>query len=387
MGTLETSKPGTVAAGLILELEMPNNNALFNAVIAGITGGVEARWLTKQNASDYTAFKNTCLVIATLIDSKIESIADISPGAIRMMQSICQGVFSKRYPQSLVESDYNPIANAIVALWSSSTESIDVRETPPGFSFSPTSWEIWDDFHNPTAGTGTTTGNGSGGVGDTNWNYQNSGSAASITSSTNTMLQIEGMIEQDSPSGAGITRLFRTQPSSNTMLFRYFKRFRMNVSLRAGMGNENRRCRIGITQSFAQGNPFPATDFFFFWFEPTILGNTNWHVTSRGDSGTIVTVDTGIQANKGDSGGSTTYFELLDIQQTEVGVWVASLYDSNLVIPDYQQTFITDVPNPDSPCGLGTEVNHNNSGTSSTVHIDWANIKFSGMPRLGQIGS
>lgn len=96
---------------------MANNPLLLNACMAGLTGGMQQRWLTQQSEDDYTQFRNTVLLIAVEVDAAIPTLANVSPSDMQLMQSIAQGVFAGRYAKAVV--DFEDIARSISALFQS----------------------------------------------------------------------------------------------------------------------------------------------------------------------------------------------------------------------------------------------------------------------------
>jgi len=91
-----------------------NNPQLYNAAVAGLTGGMQERWL--KSASSYVSFQAFVNTIATEIDAQI---ATTTPGQpqIDLLQSIIQGVFANRYPTSSTAGAYTDIATSIAALY------------------------------------------------------------------------------------------------------------------------------------------------------------------------------------------------------------------------------------------------------------------------------
>lgn len=99
---------------------MANNNAIYNAVIAGAGGANQERWIQSSDASSYSTFKTAVESIATAVDALIPA-GTISASEQTLMQSICQGVFANRYPQA---QNYTAVALAIVALYTSLSASL-----------------------------------------------------------------------------------------------------------------------------------------------------------------------------------------------------------------------------------------------------------------------
>ncbi len=92
-----------------------NNPLLYNACLAGLTGGMQQRWITQHNAADYIAFRNSAVIVAASVDAAIATYAASSSDA-QLLQSIAQGVFAERYAQA--QTDWSVIATSIAALFS-----------------------------------------------------------------------------------------------------------------------------------------------------------------------------------------------------------------------------------------------------------------------------
>src|SRR5688572_3212527 len=98
---------------------MANNPALFNAIIAGITGGNQDRWTSENPETDYTVFQAVVTVIALDIDALIPPIpGGASYAQARLMQSICHGVFTDRSAEFL-RHEYPTVLSNIVSLFNS----------------------------------------------------------------------------------------------------------------------------------------------------------------------------------------------------------------------------------------------------------------------------
>lgn len=111
---------------------MANNPPLYNAVIAGITGGSQQRWITDTDSASYNDFQTMVNAVASAVDDAIP----VQPGGVTvaeaaLMQSITGGVFADRYPISDDPSNYDSIASAIVALYQEMAGSLDPS---PSFS-------------------------------------------------------------------------------------------------------------------------------------------------------------------------------------------------------------------------------------------------------------
>ena len=108
-----------------------NNPALYNAVIAGTTGGAQDRWITQDLATDYSNFRAAVLAVASSVDAAIATLpGEPGPSSINLMQSITQGIFSSRFPQSVSSDDYEAISNAIAAVWTEVNAGLDPDGDP-----------------------------------------------------------------------------------------------------------------------------------------------------------------------------------------------------------------------------------------------------------------
>lgn len=113
---------------------MANNALIFNAVASGAAGGIHERWLTSQQAADYTAIRNQIIAFATVVDNLIPTDASLTVSEAALIQSITQGVMSSRY---LTPGNWDDLARSIVALYTS------VRgQFSPGVPFIPTGASI-----------------------------------------------------------------------------------------------------------------------------------------------------------------------------------------------------------------------------------------------------
>ena len=129
---------------------MANNNAIYNAVIAGAGGANQERWISASDSAAYAAYRTAIEAVATAVD------ADIAPGTIgasqqALMQSICQGVFAGRYPQA---SSYAAIAASIVALYTQLAAGLEPDSTPGG-AFDPIFQQLWVDTTKAAGGNGS----------------------------------------------------------------------------------------------------------------------------------------------------------------------------------------------------------------------------------------
>lgn len=96
---------------------MANNDILFNAIIAGATGGVQMRWIIQEQSDDYNNIRNAVLTFATEVDLTIPADPTTSVSDAQLLQSICAGVLAGRFIYSLTSSEYSSISRAIAALY------------------------------------------------------------------------------------------------------------------------------------------------------------------------------------------------------------------------------------------------------------------------------
>lgn len=95
-----------------------NNALLYNAAIAGGTGGSQdQRWLVQSNSSQYQDIRNQVIAFATAVDAAIPTDSSVNESDAQLLQSICQAVLSSRYPQQLTESQFTDLAKAVAALY------------------------------------------------------------------------------------------------------------------------------------------------------------------------------------------------------------------------------------------------------------------------------
>jgi len=97
---------------------MANNDALYDAVMAGAGGAAQRGWLIATNAGAYVTFAADVDILAVAVDLQIPAIAGgPSISQINLLQSITEAVLSARYPITNVPATYIDIARAIAALY------------------------------------------------------------------------------------------------------------------------------------------------------------------------------------------------------------------------------------------------------------------------------
>lgn len=93
-----------------------NNQALFDAAVAGCSGGDFERWLTATASNDYVSAFDAIVAFSTAVDAAIPTLVDeISESEINLLQSIVQGVVSTRYLRNASADAFADIAESIAA--------------------------------------------------------------------------------------------------------------------------------------------------------------------------------------------------------------------------------------------------------------------------------
>lgn len=128
-----------------------NNPLLFNAALAGTSGTIEQCWLTTAN----TALPSLAEVIANAIDAAIPTIVNgATASQAELLQSICEGVFTGRYPVSTSLGNYSVVANAIANTFIALNSKLD--------SLSPDyyaqNWAVTDWYIDGVTGLDTNNG-------------------------------------------------------------------------------------------------------------------------------------------------------------------------------------------------------------------------------------
>lgn len=103
---------------------MANNEALFDAAIAGALGSQD-RWITATDTSAYDSLAAAAGNLATAVDAAIPTIVDgPSISEINLLQSIVQAVVSGRSLIGITPNSFGPIAASIAALWTEQKASL-----------------------------------------------------------------------------------------------------------------------------------------------------------------------------------------------------------------------------------------------------------------------
>lgn len=108
---------------------MANNPALYNAIVSGIIGGNQQRFLAPTvGQADFTIFRTVAGVMADAIDERIQPLAEMSSSIVALMQSICQGIFQNQSVDA-IRHNLPTIADNIVGLFEVGLAAFE--EVPP----------------------------------------------------------------------------------------------------------------------------------------------------------------------------------------------------------------------------------------------------------------
>lgn len=96
-----------------------NNPALFDALMAGGTGGSLERWITSSSSSSYDSLVDAVEAFATAVDAAIPTIGGSGPSIseINVLQSIAQGIIAGRNLVSIDADTFADIAASIAAVF------------------------------------------------------------------------------------------------------------------------------------------------------------------------------------------------------------------------------------------------------------------------------
>lgn len=129
---------------------MANNNLIYNAALAGATGGAtDERWITSSVSDDYVVQRNAAVAFAEAVDAAVANDPDMNEGKARLMTSICTAVLNKKAFQSADVT--SAIAVAIAALYN---EVSPVLEAEAGGG-APLSLTLWVDEGAAEGGNGS----------------------------------------------------------------------------------------------------------------------------------------------------------------------------------------------------------------------------------------
>jgi hypothetical protein len=106
---------------------MANNPAIYNAVIAGITGANQSRFLLPTGTPNFTIFATLVETVAETIDNLIAPLSEMNDSIVMLMQSICQGYFEDRSVEAL-RHELPIVAGIIVDLFNAGFEILEATE-------------------------------------------------------------------------------------------------------------------------------------------------------------------------------------------------------------------------------------------------------------------
>jgi hypothetical protein len=133
-----------------------NNDALYDAVVAGAGGGAQHGWLILSTPASYTPFANNIDILATAVDLQIPVIAGgASISQINLLQSITHSVLTARYPVPVAPATYIDIAKAIAAVY---TELEKLLTNQPTVASYGVNWLVTDWYIDGTVGDDANSG-------------------------------------------------------------------------------------------------------------------------------------------------------------------------------------------------------------------------------------
>lgn len=134
---------------------MPQNNqAFFDAIIAGGCGGTLERWITSASSSNYDSLVDAVEAFATAIDAAIPFDADISISKINLLQSITQGTVADRNLASIDSNTFADIAAAIAAAFAQGSTRLNNEPSLGGGGGDPIYRQLWLDTSAAGGGNG-----------------------------------------------------------------------------------------------------------------------------------------------------------------------------------------------------------------------------------------
>jgi hypothetical protein len=133
-----------------------NNDALYDAVVAGAGGGAQHGWLVLSTPASYTPFATNIDVLATAVDLQIPTIAGgASISQINLLQSITHSVLTARYPVPVAPATYIDIGKAIAAVY---TELEKLLTNQPTVASYGVNWLVTDWYIDGTVGDDANSG-------------------------------------------------------------------------------------------------------------------------------------------------------------------------------------------------------------------------------------
>jgi hypothetical protein len=133
-----------------------NNDAFYDAVVAGAGGGAQHGWLVLSTPASYTPFATNIDILATAVDLQIPTIAGgPSISQINLLQSITQSVLTARFPVPVAPATYIDIAKAIAAVY---TELEKLLTNQPTVASYGVNWLVADWYIDGTVGDDANSG-------------------------------------------------------------------------------------------------------------------------------------------------------------------------------------------------------------------------------------
>lgn len=103
-----------------------NNVGIYNAALEGAIAGSTQRWNQDSVEADYAPPTDAAVAFATQVDSKIPFSVDIGIDQADMMRAICTGLLAGRTISSIIPTDYDAAAIAVVAFYNTATDALAV---------------------------------------------------------------------------------------------------------------------------------------------------------------------------------------------------------------------------------------------------------------------
>jgi len=133
-----------------------NNDAFYDAVVAGAGGGAQHGWLVLSTPASYTPFATNIDILATAVDLQIPAIAgEPSISQINLLQSITQSILTARFPVPVAPATYIDIAKAIAAVYVELEKLLTNQPTVASYGVN---WLVADWYIDGTVGDDANSG-------------------------------------------------------------------------------------------------------------------------------------------------------------------------------------------------------------------------------------
>ncbi len=96
---------------------MANNNGIFNSALQGGTSVIASRWQYRTTSAAYAIQAARVVAFATQVDADIPADPTLSQADFDLMEAICSSWWDNRSSKVAVAGNYEPMASAIVAIW------------------------------------------------------------------------------------------------------------------------------------------------------------------------------------------------------------------------------------------------------------------------------